>query len=86
MKPPISGLSHLLLYTFSNLVQGQSNVLLNPKCIIQAHIGNDIQNGSFHKEWIDESKKKPSLFKELRLNNSNLDIDKLTKEIFNSLE
>jgi len=42
MNPPISDLPHLLLYMFSNLVQGQSNVLLNAKCIIQAHIGNDM--------------------------------------------
>ena len=46
MKPPISRLPVLLLYRFSNLVQGQSNVLLNVRCIIQAHTGSDTQNGS----------------------------------------
>ncbi len=47
---------------------------------------NDIQNGSFHKEWIGESNTKSTLFKELRVNDSSLDIDQVTKEIFNSLE
>ena len=47
---------------------------------------NDIQDGSFHKEWISESKKKSSLFNKLRLDVSALDIDKVTKEVFDSLK
>tara|TARA_B100001250_G_scaffold277349_1_gene239815 strand:- start:3176 stop:4162 length:987 start_codon:yes stop_codon:yes gene_type:complete len=70
---------------YGGLTRG--SMLINDKVVGEMKsILNDIQNSSFHKEWISESKKKSTLLKELRWNDSNLDIDKITKEIFNSLK
>ena len=57
------------------------NVIQDMKSILK-----DIQNKSFHNEWIKASEKNSSSFTKLRLDNANLDIDKVTKEILDNNE
>ena len=62
-------------------------MLINEKVVSEMqNILKDIQNGSFHKEWMDESKKQSSLFEKLRLKGSDLDIDEITKKVLSSIE